>query len=300
MLEQTFFCIRPYAFEKRGFIKKMITDAGSKIKNLKILWLTPNDLSVLYGHEEPSVYFDACTNFMTNGFVEAGVIEGKNAIEKLINLVGNTHIPNESKSNTIRAIFGKTDPINFNGLDYYLNPLHRSKTKAEAKREVALFNDQLVGRTSTQILSDMLLKLHQDKGLECVFNHHIKLVVEKGIELAKEFEGDKEIVELACWLHDIASLTSSNKHNHHIEGAKKAKKILLYLGYDYGIIKNVMHCIETHRGSYPLIKMTKEAEIVCSADGIANLSYPLLLCYYAYGRKQLNFEDGTKKSKKKD
>ena len=59
-------------------------------------------------------------------------------------------------------------------VNYYLNPLHRSKTKAEAKREVALFNDQLVGRTSTQILSDMLLKLHQDKGLECVFNHHIK------------------------------------------------------------------------------------------------------------------------------
>ncbi len=130
-------------------------------------------------------------------------------------------------------------------------------------------------------------------------NGYIKLVVEKGIELAKEFEGDKEIVELACWLHDIASLTNSNKHNHHIEGAKKAKKILLYLGYDYGIIKNVMHCIETHRGSYPLIKMTKEAEIVCSADGIANLSYPLLLCYYAYGRKQLNFEDGTKKVRKK-
>lgn len=299
MLEYTFFCIRPYIFEKREEIKKMITDANLEIKSTKILWLTPNDLRIIYGHDEPSNYFDASMHFMTTGFVEVGVVEGEDVIDKLLELASDIHIPSQSKVGTIRATFGKTHPVNFNGFDYYLNPLHRSRTRTEARKEVSLFNDELSTRTPFKILSDMLSKLYQERQLKCIYNHHIKLVVKIGLELAEEFDGDKEVVELSCWLHDIASLINGNKYNHHIEGARKAEKILPYFGYNPEVIRNVMHCIETHRGSYLVEKKTKEAEIVCSADGIANLSYLPLLCYYVYKCKQLCFEEGVKEIRKK-
>ena len=83
MLEQTFFCIRPYIFDKREIIKQLIKDGGLTIRSTRNVWLTEADLRVLYGHEEPSNYFDACIHYMTGGFVECGVIESKNAIQEL-------------------------------------------------------------------------------------------------------------------------------------------------------------------------------------------------------------------------
>lgn len=140
-----------------------------------------------------------------------------------------------------------------------------------------------------------MIKLHEDKDLLYVFNHHVKLVVEIGLELCDEFNGNKKIVEPSCWLHDIASLTAGNKYKHHINGANMAEKILTLLDYQNNDIDNVKYCIQSHRGSYPLQRITKEAEIVCSADGIANLKYGPLLYYFAFGVKQLKFEDGIKK-----
>ncbi len=298
MLEQTFFCIRPYCFEKRATIKKLITDNGLNIKKNKIIWLTEKDLRIMYGSEDHSTYFDACVHFMTNGFVEVGIIEGEEVITKLVKLVGYTHVPSQNDANTLRRIFGREEPVNFNGFDYYFNPLHRSRNQEEAKREVALFWT-LYSRPRVETISDMMHKLYGDKNLECVYCHHVKLTANIGLELCKEFGGDKTIIELACLLHDIASLKSGTKYEHHVEGMKEAERILGLLGYKSDIIRNVKHCIETHRGTVSLAKVTKEAEIVCAADGIANLRYPPLLYFFAYKIKDMEFDEGIKSIKKK-
>lgn len=298
MIEQTFFCIRPYCFEKRAIIKKLINDKGLNIKKNKLIWLTEKDLRIIYGNEEPSAYFDACVHFMTNGFVEVGIIEGEEVISKLVELVGYTHIPSQNDANTLRKMFSKEEPIHFNGFDYYFNPLHRSRNHEEAKREIALFW-KLYSRPRVETISNMMHKLYRDKNLECVYYHHIKLTVGIGLELCEEFGGDKTIVELACWLHDIASLKSGTKYEHHIEGMKEAEKILKLLGYKSDIIRNVKHCVETHRGTASLSQMTKEAEIVCAADGIANLRYPPLLYFFVFKIKDMEFNEGMKSIKQK-
>lgn len=299
MLEQTFFCIRPYVFDKREIIKGLITKSGLKIKSSKNLWLTNFDLRVIYGHEDPSDYFNACIHYMTNGFVEAGVIEGKNAIQRLVELAGETHIPSQSRINSLRAMFGRAEPEIFNSFAYYFNPLHRSRTETEAKREIKLYFDKIESRDSVVIISDMIKKLYSDKDLECVYEHHIKLVVEIAVKLCEEQGANKTIVELAAWLHDIASLKNSSKYEHHLEGANDAGVILKILGYDDNIIKNVQHCIKTHRGSNPLKQMTKEAEIVCSADGLANLRCAPLLYFFTFKIRELDFSEGIKKIKRK-
>lgn len=296
--EQTFFCIRPQFFRRRRAIKKIIEDKGFNIIQTKVVWLNKLDVGMLYGHEEPSPYFNASLEYMTCGFSEVGVIEGEDVIAKFSDLTGDIHISKECKIGTLRHTFGPKKPVLYKGFNYFLNPLHRSRTKEESERELKLFQ-MLVSRPTTVIVSDMIEKLHKDKNLQCVFENHIKKVVAFGINLCERFGGNREIVELSCWLHDIASLKTGVKHEHQIVGAQDAKRILSKLGCNNELILHVQECIQSHRGSVLLRHLSKESEIVCAADGLANLSYPPLLFFFAFGIKNLGFEDGIESINKK-
>ena len=146
---------------------------------------------------------------------------------------------------------------------------------------------------------DMMFQLHLDRNLLSVYDNHIKKVVEIADALCGEFGGDGTIVRLASWLHDIATLKAGTKKDHHITGAKEAGKILRALEYGEDIIKSVQHCIECHSGSTPQSSRTIEAEIVRSADGIANLKYPPLLFFFAFSKKGLDFNRGMDAVKRK-
>lgn len=298
MKEQTFFCIRPQFFTRRKAIRKIIKDSGLLIVQSKVVWLTESDVRVLYGSEEPSLYFDVSLEFMTCGFSEVGIIEGDRVIHRLSKLTGETHIPMDCEAHTLRRIFGKKRPIRFKGFDYYINPLHRSCNDLEATRELNLFQE-LSLRPLTTTISDMIQKMHRDKNLLCVFEHHIKKVVAFGGHLCDKFGGNKEVVELACWLHDISSLKAGSKHEHHLKGAKEAARILRLLGLRDDLTAQVQECIRSHRGSVVVQHTNKESEIVCAADGIANLSYPPLLFFFAFGVKGLGFAEGLESIQRK-
>ena len=61
--------------------------------------------------------------------------------------------------------------------------------------------------------------------------HHILAVVKNAVELAPQYGADPEVVEIAAWLHDIASVTDYALYaEHHIHGAEMAKDILAKLG----------------------------------------------------------------------
>lgn len=68
-------------------------------------------------------------------------------------------------------------------------------------------------------------------GMGCFY--HIKAVVDNAAKLAKQFGADAEIVVIAAWLHDVASITDYNLYEeHHIHGAEMAKEILEKFDYD--------------------------------------------------------------------
>lgn len=62
-------------------------------------------------------------------------------------------------------------------------------------------------------------------GMGCYY--HIESVVQNAALLSEEFSADKEIVIIASWLHDIASVTDYSMYEeHHIYGARIAGELL--------------------------------------------------------------------------
>ncbi|MCX6742675.1 MAG: HD domain-containing protein, partial [Candidatus Parcubacteria bacterium] len=104
-------------------------------------------------------------------------------------------------------------------------------------------------------------------------------VVENAKILAKKLGTDLEIVTIAAWMHDYASIYDFKLYkDHHIHGLKFAQEILSGLNYPQDKIDKVKHCIEAHRGSQGIKRQTLEAECVASADAMAHITnFPALL-----------------------
>ncbi|HBG5346637.1 TPA: HD domain-containing protein [Clostridioides difficile] len=128
-------------------------------------------------------------------------------------------------------------------------------------------------------------------GMGCYY--HIKSVVTNADILAKQYGADVEIVIIASWLHDIASITDYNLYEeHHIYGAQIANEILQLLDYEDNKIKSVQNCILNHRGSVKKHKLTLEELCVADADAISHFDNLPGLLYLAYVKRGLNIEDG--------
>lgn len=88
-------------------------------------------------------------------------------------------------------------------------------------------------------------------------------------KLADELGGDKEVILIASWLHDIGSIIHG-REDHHITGAKIAEEKLKELGYPAEKIELVKKCILNHRGSQQNQRNTIEEQIVTEADVLCN------------------------------
>ena len=133
-----------------------------------------------------------------------------------------------------------------------------------------------------------------------IWTHHITQVVGIGNKLAKRFNADPEIVEIAALLHDYAGIKDHSLHKeHHIHGAIEAEKILTDLNYPEQKIEAVKHCIENHRGSVPGKLGTPEAECLASADAIAHIENVSSLFYLAYAKFDMGIDEGAAWIRKK-
>jgi putative nucleotidyltransferase with HDIG domain len=97
------------------------------------------------------------------------------------------------------------------------------------------------------------------------FVFHFVPVANYAKKLANKLGGNKEVIMLAVWLHDIGSIIRG-RNNHHIAGAKIAEKKLRELNYPEEKIKLIKKCILHHRGSQNLKRKTLEEKIVAEAD----------------------------------
>lgn len=88
-------------------------------------------------------------------------------------------------------------------------------------------------------------------------------------KLVDKIGGDREVILVASWLHDIGSIIEG-RENHHIAGAKIARKKLVELEFSEEKIKLVEKCILHHRGSRNDQRTTLEEQIVAEADVISN------------------------------
>ena len=123
---------------------------------------------------------------------------------------------------------------------------------------------------------------------------HTVSVVKYGKSLAEKLGADVEIVEIAAYLHDYASIKDASfTPEHHIHGAAEAEKILSSLDYPAERIEKVKHCIYAHRGSQKILRETLEAECVANADAMAHFDAVPNLLHLAFVKWGMGIEEGT-------
>lgn len=124
--------------------------------------------------------------------------------------------------------------------------------------------------------------------------HHIQAVVKNAARLAERYGGDVEVVTIAAWLHDVASITDYQYYEeHHIWGAKMAAELLAELGYPAAKTELVQACILNHRGSVVRDKSSIEEICVADADAISHFDSVPSLFYLAYVKRGYSIGQGT-------
>ena len=101
------------------------------------------------------------------------------------------------------------------------------------------------------------------------YEFHFKDTVKWANKLADLKDVNKEVVEIAAWLHDIGSIVVG-RENHHITGSEIAEKKLIEFNYPKEKIEKIKHCIFVHRGSLDIPKQSEEARIIAEADSMSH------------------------------
>ncbi len=128
-------------------------------------------------------------------------------------------------------------------------------------------------------------KIAEERYCKDDFGYHVIAVVKNALLLAEKLGADLEVVEAAAWLQDIG-LTHKKRNEleieneHHLLGAKEARKRLKEIGRDEEFIKKVEHCVLTHRGRKGPEPESPEAKIVACADAMAHFDTFLDLFNY--------------------
>lgn len=130
------------------------------------------------------------------------------------------------------------------------------------------------------------------------FNFHFAQVVKYAEELANELGGDREIIAISAWLHDIGSIING-RENHHITGAEIAEKKLKELNYPEEKIEIVKKCILNHRGSLGNDRGNIEEQIIAEADAMSNFDNLAGIFKAAFIYEGLNQGEATKSVREK-
>lgn len=130
------------------------------------------------------------------------------------------------------------------------------------------------------------------------FVGHMIPMVRTSLLLADKLGADKEIVELAAWLHDIGSIVHGRK-DHHITSMQIAQEQLEKRGYPQDKIDLIKKCIHNHRGSRNDPRESVEEKIIAEADAIVNFDNLEGLFKAAFVYENLNQQEARKSVREK-
>jgi nucleoside-diphosphate kinase len=130
-MERTLSIVKPDGVEKNliGEVIKRFEQNDLRIAALKMLTLSKNGAEGFYIVHKERPFYKSLTTFMSEGPIVVMVIEGKNAINKVREIMGATN-PKDAKPGTIRADFAS---------DIEHNIVHGSDSKESASYEIPFF-----------------------------------------------------------------------------------------------------------------------------------------------------------------
>jgi len=129
--ERSLVLIKPDAIQRglAGEIISRLEKRGLKIVAMKMLHMDKNLAQRHYDIHKGKAFFDDLVNFITSSPVIAIVFQGKNAVEIIRRMMGETD-PAKAQSGTIRGDLG---------IDIGHNLIHGSDSLENASKEIDLF-----------------------------------------------------------------------------------------------------------------------------------------------------------------
>jgi len=130
-VERTFVMVKPDGVQRQlvGEVIKTFERRGLQIVGLKMIRITPELAARHYAEHQNKPFFQGLVNFITSGPVVALVLEGRNCISLVREMMGATD-PARAAAGTIRGSYG---------IDIGRNVVHGSDSPASAAREIRLF-----------------------------------------------------------------------------------------------------------------------------------------------------------------
>ena len=130
-MERSLVLIKPDALQRglAGEIISRLEKKGLKIVAMKMLHMDKKLAQRHYAIHKGKVFFDDLVNFITSSPLIAIVFQGKNAVEIIRQMMGETD-PAKASSGTIRGDFG---------IDIGHNLIHGSDSLENASKEIDLF-----------------------------------------------------------------------------------------------------------------------------------------------------------------
>ncbi len=131
MSQRTLCIIKPDAVKKnvQGNIVQMLSDAGFKIKGMKLIQLSDTAAGKFYEVHKERPFYGELVKFMTSGPVIPIALEKENAVADYRKLIGATD-PAEAEEGTIRKKFAASKGE---------NAVHGSDSEENGKIEIGFF-----------------------------------------------------------------------------------------------------------------------------------------------------------------
>jgi nucleoside-diphosphate kinase len=138
-VERTLVFVKPDGVQ-RGLVGEIVSRLerkGLKIVGLKMLRMDRAMAERHYGIHRDKPFFSSLVDFITSGPIVAAVVEGRQAVEVVRRLMGDTD-PLKAAPGTIRGDFG---------MEVQENLIHGSDSEENARKEISLFfsDKEIVG-----------------------------------------------------------------------------------------------------------------------------------------------------------
>lgn len=125
------------------------------------------------------------------------------------------------------------------------------------------------------------------------YDGHLARVARYGLELADALAADREIVELAAWLHDISAvLDFATLPAHAAASADRAAAMLAAHGYPDARVAAVADAVRRHTRPLQVSEGTPEEVALSNADAMAQIAAPDYWLYFAFRIRNLGYAEG--------
>lgn len=130
-MERTLSIVKPDGIKKNliGEVIKRFEQRGLRIAALKMLKLSKEEAKGFYIVHKDKPFYESLTSFMSEGPIVVMVVEGKNAISEVREIMGATN-PKDAAPGTIRYDFAS---------EIEHNIVHGSDSKESASYEIPFF-----------------------------------------------------------------------------------------------------------------------------------------------------------------